>query len=40
MANGKKHNLRRRHTPEFKAGVVHLVRSGAKTVGEHLGTWV
>ena len=33
MANGKKHNLRRRHTPECKAGVVQLVRSGAKTGG-------
>jgi len=33
MANDKKHNGRRRHTPEFKAGVVQLVRSGAKTVG-------
>lgn len=33
MAKDNKHNLRRRHTPEFKAGVVQLVRSGAKTVG-------
>ena len=33
MANHKKHNVRRMHTPEFKAGVVQLVRSGAKTVG-------